>query len=196
MIWLRQLIALSLLIFGTSLPAAADMGKEPDILHHGNDSAALRHLRLLAGGGDARAQFRLGMMCATGQGVRRDYQAAARWLEKSAEQGNPRAENNLGALYDQGRGLAQDSKKAAYWYRKAAEQGNAAAEVNLASLYQQGRGVPLDAINAFAWASAAGRLGEPGAEGILRGVAKNMTPTQIKRAQKIARSYRNTSLAG
>ena len=41
-----------------------------------------------AEGGDAEAQFNLGRMYASGEGVPRDYKAAVRWFRKADEQGH------------------------------------------------------------------------------------------------------------
>ena len=56
-------------------------------------------LREQAVSGDAKAQFRLGMDYASGQGVPQDYDEAAYWWRKSAAQGNVNAESSLGWFY-------------------------------------------------------------------------------------------------
>ena len=52
----------------------------------GDYETALRELRPLAEQGDASAQFNLGFMYGTGQGVSQDYAEAARWFRLAAEQ--------------------------------------------------------------------------------------------------------------
>ena len=68
----------------------------------------LESLRAAADKGDAQAQFRLGVMFASGRGAERDLPQAAYWFQKSAEQGNAAAQFNLAVLYAQGAGVPQD----------------------------------------------------------------------------------------
>lgn len=188
-------IAFLVLIFGCSVASAADFAKGLDALDRGDYVVALGKFRPLAESGNARAEYRLGIMFAKGLGVPLDYKEAAQWLNKAAMQGNADAQNDLGVLYDLGRGVAADPKEAAQWFRKAAEQGIGAAQLNLASLYQQGRGVPLDPVEAFARANAASQLGEYRAQQLLDSIAKAMTPTQIDQAQRRAQQYREKYVA-
>ena len=87
--------------------------------------------RVLAEQGDSGAEFNLGWMYHTGQGVVQDYKEAVKWYRKSAEQGIPEAQSNLGVLYDNGQGVPQDYKEAVKWFRLAAEQGYAQSQFNL-----------------------------------------------------------------
>ena len=48
--------------------------------------------------GNADAQFNLGVMYDTGQGVRQDYAQAVQWYRKAAEQGLADAQYNLGVM--------------------------------------------------------------------------------------------------
>lgn len=76
----------------------------------------------LAEQGDAKAQFKLGIMYELGQCVTQSYTQAVDWYRKAAEQGNSNAQYNLALRYQAGQGVAKDDTQAAYWYRKAAEQ--------------------------------------------------------------------------
>ena len=58
---------------------------------NGDYATALRLLRPLANQGDASAQFYLGAMYDTGQGVPQDYPEAVKWYRKAAEQGDAKA---------------------------------------------------------------------------------------------------------
>src|SRR5262249_1677074 len=64
--------------------------------------------RRLAEQGDAHAQYDLGFLYATGQGVPRDYIEAAKWYRLAADQGYAAAQYNLGAVYEGGQGVPQD----------------------------------------------------------------------------------------
>src|SRR5215468_341814 len=49
--------------------------------------------------GDSSAEYSLGRVYETGNGVRRDPEQAAAWYLEAAGQGDARAQNSLGALY-------------------------------------------------------------------------------------------------
>ena len=105
--------------------------------------------------GNADAQFNLGVMYDTGQGVRQDYAQAVQWYRKAAEQGLADAQYNLGVMYKEGRGVRQDDAQAVQWYRKAAEQGHAKAQYNLGVMYANGRGVRQNPVIAKEWVGKA-----------------------------------------
>jgi TPR repeat protein len=94
--------------------------------------------------GDAVAQYNLGVMYRSGDGVPQDYKEAVKWYTKAAEQGNASAQFNLGWMYREGRGVPQDCVEAAKWFTNAAEQGDTKAQYNLGVMYAQGQGVPQD----------------------------------------------------
>ncbi len=88
------------------------------------DETALAAIRLAAELGDPNAQFNLGRMHFTGNGLPQDDDAAAHWLSLAAEEGQPRAQAFLGALYIQGRGVQRDMVTAQTWLYIAAAQGD------------------------------------------------------------------------
>ncbi len=92
-------------------------------------------LKAKAESGDAKAEFSLGWMYQTGNGVPKDYAKAAQWLRDSAAQGNADAETNLGTLYADGQGVPENFTMAIQWYRKAADQGGAVAQESLGNIY-------------------------------------------------------------
>ena len=112
---------------------------------------ALELWQPLAEQGDAAAQYNLGGLYQSGQGVPQDYAEALKWYGKSADQGSADAQNSVGFFYSNGLGVAHDYAEALKWFRKAAEQGNAAAQNNLGGLYQNGQGVPQDYAEALKW---------------------------------------------
>src|SRR5690242_20971984 len=65
----------------------------------GDDATALSHWHPLAEQGDADAQFRLGVMYESGQGVPRSDAEAIKWYRKAAEQDDAVAQFNLGIMY-------------------------------------------------------------------------------------------------
>ena len=100
-----------------------------------------------------------------------------------------KAQNNLGANYYHGRGVKQDYKKAVKWFRLAAEQGFFLAQNNLGLMYATGQGITQDMVQAHKWFNLAAINGHPQAARN-RGTAEtNMTPSQIAKAQKLAKEW-------
>jgi TPR repeat protein len=91
----------------------------------GDYAAKLRITRRLVEKGESWAQFNLGNMYDTGQGVAQDYTEAVKWYRLAAAQGHARAQSNLGAMYGNGEGVPQDAVKAHMWMNLAAAKGNA-----------------------------------------------------------------------
>lgn len=112
--------------------------------------------------GDAVSQDELGVMYATGNGVRRDVFEASRWLRKAAEQGLLSAQYHLPLyFYD---GARTDYRQAIAWYRKAAEQGHAPAQNRLGRMYAMGLGVSEDLDEAIKWFQKAAKQGHADAK--------------------------------
>ena len=111
----------------------------------------------------------------------------------SAEQGFAKAQFNLGLTYDNGRGVPQDYKEAVKWYRLSAEQGDASAQINLGSNYSNGQGVPQDYVLAHMWWNLSGSNVNKNAVKNRNIVEKKMSPSQIEKAQRLARNWKPTS---
>ncbi len=120
----------------------------------------------------------------------KDYKEAVRWYRLSAEQGYALAQLVLGLMYVEGKGVRQDYKEAAKWYRLAAEQGDTSAQFSLGLMYVEGKGVPQDYVLAHMWFNLSAYNGEEdGAEARSR-VEKKMSPSQIEKAQEMARNWK------
>ena len=137
-------LILAVLLGSAGLNANADFDEGVVAYGKGDYATALRAWQPLAEQGDAAAQYNLGLMHETGQGVPQDDKAAAQWFRRAAEQGHASAQFNLGNMYRKGQGVSQDDKAAAQWFRRAAEQGHANAQYNLGLMYHAGEGVPQD----------------------------------------------------
>ena len=123
---------------------------------------------------------------------RKDFTAAVEIFLHSSEQGDPLAQLLLGLMYDEGKGVKQDYIEAVKWYRLSAEQGNASAQSNLGLMYAEGQGVLQDYLLAHMWFYFASSNGsENGLEG-LKMVEKKMSPAQIEKAQKMAKTWKPT----
>jgi uncharacterized protein len=78
----------------------------------------------MAEGGDALAQYNLGVLHERGLGVPQDESQAMWWYLKSAAQGYAWAAYNLAGQFRDGRGVPRpEPAEAARWYREAAEGG-------------------------------------------------------------------------
>jgi uncharacterized protein len=93
----------------------------------GDYGKALTDLEFLANGGEARAQYDLGLMYDRGDGVQQSDGKAMYWYERAAAQGEPRAQYNLGLMHLNGQGISPDPVKAYYWISLSANRGNVRA---------------------------------------------------------------------
>ncbi len=145
-------------------PARADFQAGLDAYHQRDYATAAQEWRPIAERGDANAEFNLGLLYASGEGVPRDYTQAADWYRKAAEQGVPAAEYNLGILYTQGQGIQRNRAEAARWFKKAADAGIPEAAAALGDLYSSGDGLPKDLAQAGKWYGVAAEKGIPSAQ--------------------------------
>ena len=121
--------------------------------------------------------------------LQKNYVQAFPFCKKAAQQGYAFAQSQLGFMYDIGHGVAQDYKEAVKWYRKAALQGDAFAQYGLGFMYEYGEGVAQDYIQAHMWYNLAGVSIKSAAEN-RDSLARKMTPSQIEKAQDLARKFK------
>jgi len=127
---------------GAAMAARApDLQKGVNAFDKGSYAAALRELEPLAGHGDAKAQYYVGLMFENGWGVKRSYETAVDWMRKAADAGEARAQFSMGYFYANGLGVLRDYAQAARYYRLAADAGSAGAQVDLGLLYSRCDGV-------------------------------------------------------
>ena len=130
----KRACARALLFFTAALlsataagPAAADLLADGAAAYEAGDyGEAAKAWRPLAEGGDAMAQFNLGLLHETGRGAVEDPAQAAAWYERAALQGVTQAQFNLALLHQTGRGVAKDGTEALYWLEVAARHGEGA----------------------------------------------------------------------
>ena len=188
-------LTIALLLAHVGMSWSADFQKGLAAAKSGDFATALREWKPLAEQGNAAAQYNLGQMYRRGQGVPHDYKTAVKWYRLAAEQGNAYAQTNLGNRYRSGQGVPVDYKTAEKWFRLAAEQGIPHAQNNLGGLYHIGQGVLKDYVYAHMWLSIAAISAESMNASKYRDivtqrrdfVAKQMTPSQLETAQKLAR---------
>ena len=102
-----------------SPPALAGSEEGSQAYKQGDYQVAYREWQPLAEQGSAKAQNKMGVLYATGRGVRRDPKAALSWFMKAAKQGNLDADINIGRMHEQGHGVPRDLPKAYLWYHMA-----------------------------------------------------------------------------
>jgi TPR repeat protein len=122
---------------------------------------AVHTLRQQAVQGDGEAQYRLGIMSHTGEGVPQNETDAVQWLQRAATQGHPEAQRLLGRMYLSGQGVPRNEAEAAYWYRQAADQGDPEAQWQLGRMYLSGQGVQRNEAEAVYWYRRAADQGDP-----------------------------------
>ncbi len=141
-----------------ALPAAASWELGAKALEQGDFERAAKFLSRVAAD-DVRAQFALGILYLSGQGVERDEERGANWIKRAANHDLPAAQTVLGSLYTAGRGVEQSDGEAGRWFRRAASWGDREGQAALGILSHIGRGVPKSDIESFMWLSLAERQG-------------------------------------
>ncbi|MDO9476410.1 MAG: tetratricopeptide repeat protein [Pseudohongiella sp.] len=141
-----------------------------DAAYAGDYVTALREFTVAADAGLHLAQYNLGVMYYTGEGVDQDYELAFKWTRMAAEQGHINAQFNLGTMFYNGLGMRSslftrwplsliyrqsNFEEAVKWYGYAAEYDHGEAQYNLATMYENGEGVAQDLIKAYVWARLA-----------------------------------------
>lgn len=142
-----------------------------------------------AEGGDAKAQFRLGMAYLKGDGVDRDGPLALKWIQKAAEQGFGDAEYTLGAMHHAGRGALQSYPLAFKWFERAAQQNHAEAQYSLGVLYRNGQGVAIDKSKSYVWFNLAASQGHERAREARDSLLPALSPEQVLDAQRAAQEW-------
>lgn len=133
---MRALGCALLLVISPSL--LADYEEGVNAAFNGDFETALYEFTLAAEEGLDLAQYNLGILYFTGQGVERDVAEAFRWTEAAALQGHVAAQFNLGSLYYAGDGVEASSEKAVEMFESAARGGHANAALILANMYADG----------------------------------------------------------
>lgn len=164
----RQLLFLSLILCMTGcasmhgLSARADREAADKAFVLKNYKEASERYMAAAENGDAAAQYRIGQMLASGQGIKKNNQEAGKYILLSADQGFGPARMTAAAWLLSGKnGIPKDEKKAADYLLKEAEEKNPAAMFSLGCLYAKGLGVEKDANAASKWFNDAKSSGYP-----------------------------------
>lgn len=117
-----------------------------------------------AEGGDAEAQYQLGLIYIYGTDEPKDPAKAAEWFSRSSEQGYLPATRELGIMYASGEGVDVDMEKAVHLLGNAADNLDPSALYHLGIMYEKGIGVPKDMQKAVRMLAYAAQMGYPGAD--------------------------------
>ncbi len=162
---LSRLVAVAFLSVALSIVGCAGQRerKAHQALYAGDLERAFRLFHAMAEGGDAQAQYRMGLIYLQGQGALRDDSNAVDWLRKAAAQDVVEAQVQLGRLYLGRRGRPEQDPAAERWMSLTAEAGNADAQYKLGLLYLNGTVVPQNDEEALRWLRlSAGQSGKVG----------------------------------
>jgi TPR repeat protein len=132
-------ILLATLVFCVAYPVWAQSSYQRQ-----QHQPAVNQFWLPAHRGDTNAQYQLGLLYGSGNGIQKSLFEAAKWYRRAADQGHAKAQAMLGVLFNAGLGVPQSKTEAIKWWRRAANQGDADARFNLGMAYWKGDGVTQD----------------------------------------------------
>ncbi|CAM4420765.1 MAG: hypothetical protein LEGION0398_MBIBDBAK_01277 [Legionellaceae bacterium] len=151
-------------LFRFEMPLHFKLIKALNLYNEKKYSEARSLMRKLAKKGSSVAQYYMGVIFLSGDGVLPSDKRAFEWFKKSAEKENPHGQDLLGFMYAKGRGVKKDDERAVFWYQKAADQGGAQSQFSLGVMYANGRGVEKDENQAVSWLKKAAYQGHSGAQ--------------------------------
>jgi TPR repeat protein len=157
----RHLAAAAAILLGAGA-AWADTAAGMQAFRNKDYQTAYREWKTAAEGGQAEAQFDLGVLYAQGLGVKRDLTEAASWYRKAAEQGNAEAEFALGQMYSRGWGVPRDEADAMRWMQMANDPVSDGPPTDWARV--EGYGVEQDQKQAAYWYDLAAQKGHAEAQ--------------------------------
>lgn len=139
--------------------ARPDFNSAYEAAQAGDYARAVSLWTKLAEQGDPDAQYALGWMYESGQGVAINFKQAAHWYKEAAIQNYVAAQYVLASMYDKGTGVTANPESAVAWYLKAANQGDAESQFQLGLHYQDGNGALQNDVQSFIWFSEAAQQG-------------------------------------
>ncbi|ALO45928.1 tetratricopeptide repeat protein [Pseudohongiella spirulinae] len=183
----------------TEMPDYSDYYAGVDARDAGDLETAVALFTQAADNGLAIAQYNLGVMYFTGEGVAQDYERAFHYTQMAAEQGHVNAMVNLGVLYYNQLGVKPDwmavwplslinrnrhYREAAHWYGLAAEYDHGGAQYYLATLYDNGLGVEQDLSEAYMWTLLARDNDVPEASLLMASLRQRMSAEELAQAER------------
>ena len=173
------------LLLLSSTVALADYEDGVEAAFSGDYDTAFKEFTIAAEEGLSLAQYNLGILYFTGQGVDQDFDEAFEWTKRAAEQGHLNAQFNLGSLYLDGQGTQVSVLEGVNWFTQAAKNGHANSAYTLAKMHQEGDFVDSDLVLAHAWAAQSEINEHPEASSLKKEIAQDLTETEISQARRI-----------
>lgn len=137
------------------------LGESGWVITEANRAKGLTFLERAADHDWAPAQYKLGMIYASGQLLPPDPAKAVKYLQQAADQGGPLSEYQLAQLYAEGVGEPRSTADSPVaLLRRSAFQGCSPALRALAERYRTGLGVPIDYVQAIRYYQAASEANE------------------------------------
>ena len=146
---------------------------------------SFRWCQTAAQAGVRAAQHDLGYMYVAGIGVSANREEARRWYERAADQGDAQSSYDLWATAGRTRA---EREEAGHRLLAAAQAGYAPAMYRLGLAYRDADGVARDPVQAARWLIAALDRGQADGVHDLHELAREMTPDQIREADRLAES--------
>ena len=121
---MRKATILALTLFALPSLASAETGEKVAEAKVHVSAASVAKLQRSARLGFGPAQYRLGLLYASGDGVRQNLRKAVHWWLLSAKNLDAQAQLELGTAYAHGWGVPKNPGRAIYWWKRAARDGN------------------------------------------------------------------------
>ena len=151
----------------------------------GDFATAFTEFIIAAEDGLSLAQYNLGILYFTGQGVSQNLRKAFKWTKAAAEQGHVNAQFNLGSLYLDGQGTQTDVSEGISWFTLAAKNGHDNSAYSLAKMYQEGDLIDSDLVQAHAWAAQSEINGHPEGASLKSEIAQDLSEEEISQARRL-----------
>ena len=178
----------------------AQMQHGVTLLRAGKAEEGASYVRQSASQGLTAAQYVLGHLYDTGEGVAADKALARDLTQKAAQGGHRVAMYDLAVYYvDEAETASANSQaaeaqramgNAVQWFRKAGEFGMTDAQFNVAVLYDQGNGTPSDPAEAHYWYSIAGAAGDQESAARATQIAADLPADMLQRSQSRIAQYK------
>ena len=185
-------LAAAILIFGSV--ANADYEDGVNAAFNGDFDTAFREFSAAAEEGLDLAQYNLGILYFTGQGVDQDLDQAFIWTEAAANQGHLNAQFNLGSLYFEGQGTRQNNVLGIDWFIRAGHGGHPNAAFALAKMYQEGDPMTRDLVQAHAWAAKAANNDHDDALELKKEIEDELSAAELSQARRLFATWQIEAL--
>lgn len=143
-----------------------------------------------AASGLVEAEYKIGTSYLNGNGVQKDFVAAAAWFDRAARAGHAHSQLTLGEMYENGQGVNRNLGAARNLYELSAKGGDLAGSIRYAGSLADGMGGEKDLPEAYVYATVASEAipaENPLSELAIKlreNIEEAMTPDQMAEAKK------------